>query len=314
MQIIWNELRKMPISNDNKENSQICLKIIFYRKFKTHRTHCFWAAELGFRNFNMIFQNKNQKLIKTKITRFLLLGFWAVSVARIMKFDVSRPNSGSGDIFRNRLTVLFDKSFSKNIFAAKLWNKFYLKCCHVKFVGFQVFLQHEETHCCNRCLKGKLFLRFFKWSIQNVFTSSRSVHILSSKIVVPASQFPTQQRRNMFIQTQDTPNPDSLKFLPGVEVLGKGNTMDFPNGTTAQSSPLAKLLFRIDGVKGVFFGADFITISKQEDAEWGVIKAEIFAVIMDFFSSGLPILTNAQPNSDTREYILIYNFCNIQKW
>ncbi|KAL5277780.1 NFU1 family protein [Megaselia abdita] len=109
-----------------------------------------------------------------------------------------------------------------------------------------------------------------------------------------------QQRRTMFIQTQDTPNPDSLKFLPGVEVLGKGNTMDFPNGTTAQGSPLAKLLFRIDGVKGVFFGGDFITISKQEDAEWGVIKAEIFAVIMDFFSSGLPIVTNAQPNSDTQ--------------
>lgn len=62
----------------------------------------------------------------------------------------------------------------------------------------------------------------------------------------------------------------------------------------------AKLLFRIEGVRAVFFGADFITISKQEDAEWGIIKPEVFAVIMDFFASGLPILNEAKPNSDTQ--------------
>ena len=95
-----------------------------------------------------------------------------------------------------------------------------------------------------------------------------------------------QQHRSMFIQVQDTPNPDSLKFLPGVEVLGKGNTRDFPNLMSAMSSPLAKLLFRIEGVQSVFFGGEFITISKQEDAEWRVLKPEIFAVIMDFFASG----------------------------
>ena len=65
----------------------------------------------------------------------------------------------------------------------------------------------------------------------------------------------------MFIQTQETPNPNSLKFLPGVQVLESG-TMDFPNPTTAHSSHLAKLLFRIDGVKSVFFGTDFISINK----------------------------------------------------
>ncbi|XP_055384833.1 NFU1 iron-sulfur cluster scaffold homolog, mitochondrial-like [Condylostylus longicornis] len=107
-------------------------------------------------------------------------------------------------------------------------------------------------------------------------------------------------KRSMFIQTQDTPNPDSLKFLPGVEVLGKGSTMDFPTGQSAFCSPLAKLLFRVEGVKGVFFGSDFITISKMEDAEWSIIKPELFAVIMDFFSSGLPILNDAKPNSDTQ--------------
>lgn len=120
----------------------------------------------------------------------------------------------------------------------------------------------------------------------------------------------------MFIQTQDTPNPESLKFLPGVEVLGKGNTHDFPSGTTAHGSPLgefpnpllepditfsspAKLLFRVEGVRAVFFGADFITISKEEGAEWSLIKPEVFAVIMDFFASGLPILHESTPNADT---------------
>lgn len=108
----------------------------------------------------------------------------------------------------------------------------------------------------------------------------------------------------MFIQTQDTPNPDSLKFIPGIDVLGKG-TMDFPSVAEAKSSPLAKLLFRIEGVKGVFFGADFITISKHEDSEWGVMKPELFAVIMDFFSSGLPVVTDAKPNTDTGKHIHI---------
>ncbi|XP_034487710.1 NFU1 iron-sulfur cluster scaffold homolog, mitochondrial [Drosophila innubila] len=106
-------------------------------------------------------------------------------------------------------------------------------------------------------------------------------------------------KRSMFIQTQDTPNPDSLKFLPGVEVLGKGNTYDFPSGTTAHCSPLAKLLFRVEGVRAVFFGSDFITISKEESSAWGIIKPEVFAIIMDFFASGLPILHEARPNADT---------------
>lgn len=66
----------------------------------------------------------------------------------------------------------------------------------------------------------------------------------------------------------------------------------------------AKLLFRIEGVRGVFFGGDFITISKQEEAEWGIIKPEIFAVIMDFFASGLPIVHERKPNADTGKYIL----------
>ncbi|RZC34994.1 Ras and/or Nfu N domain containing protein [Asbolus verrucosus] len=105
----------------------------------------------------------------------------------------------------------------------------------------------------------------------------------------------------MFIQTQETPNPNSLKFLPGVQVLEQGQTIDFPTGQDAYCSPLGKLLFRIEGVKGVFLGPDFITVTKiDDDVEWKILKPEIFATIMDFFSSGLPVLTDAVPNSDTQ--------------
>jgi len=98
--------------------------------------------------------------------------------------------------------------------------------------------------------------------------------------------------RSMFIQTQDTPNPQSLKFLPGCTVLEGGGTYDIPSLTAAKGSPLAKLLFRIEGVKGVFFGKDFITVTKHDDDayEWKIMKPEIFATIMDFFTSGLPII------------------------
>lgn len=87
-------------------------------------------------------------------------------------------------------------------------------------------------------------------------------------------------------------------------MLEKGHTMDFPNATAAYCSPLAKILFRVEGVKSVFFGSDYITITKaDDDSEWMVLKPEIYATIMDFFASGLPILTDVKPTSDTRELI-----------
>ena len=111
------------------------------------------------------------------------------------------------------------------------------------------------------------------------------------------------QTRQMFIQTQDTPNPNSLKFIPGVEVLGPGQTKDFPKVTDAYCSPLAKMLFRIQGVKSIFLGPDFITVTKiDEDMDWQVIKPEIFANIMDFFASGLPIVTGEEASADTSNY------------
>ncbi|XP_066246258.1 NFU1 iron-sulfur cluster scaffold homolog, mitochondrial-like [Euwallacea similis] len=111
----------------------------------------------------------------------------------------------------------------------------------------------------------------------------------------------TSNINSMFVQTQETPNPNSLKFLPGVKVLENGQTIDFPKAQDAYCSPLAKLLFRIDGVKSVFLGPDFITITKaDEEVEWKIIKPEIFATVMDFFASNLPVLNEAKPNSDTQ--------------
>lgn len=75
-------------------------------------------------------------------------------------------------------------------------------------------------------------------------------------------------------------------------------TVDFPTVSTAQGSPLAKLLFRVAGVRSVFFGNNFITITKTEDAEWATIKPEVFAIIMDFFVSGLPVISEKRAEED----------------
>lgn len=106
--------------------------------------------------------------------------------------------------------------------------------------------------------------------------------------------------RTMFIQTQDTPNPNSLKFLPGCIVLESG-TMDFAGPRDAYTSPLARQLFRIDGVKSVFLGPDFITITRTDvDCDWKVLKPDVFATIMDFFTSGLPVVSDENtPRADT---------------
>lgn len=86
--------------------------------------------------------------------------------------------------------------------------------------------------------------------------------------------------------------------------------MDFPNATTAACSPLAKLLFRVEGVKSVFFGSDYITLTKIDDyVEWMVLKPEVYAIIMDFFASGLPVLTDVKPTSDTRKFYMLYISC-----
>ena len=95
----------------------------------------------------------------------------------------------------------------------------------------------------------------------------------------------------MFIQTEATPNPATLKFLPGRTVLASG-TLDMRDLEEASHSPLAERLFGIKGVNGVFFGADFITVSKS-DGEWHQLKPAILGAIMEHFMSGEPLLRDA---------------------
>jgi Thioredoxin-like proteins and domains len=89
----------------------------------------------------------------------------------------------------------------------------------------------------------------------------------------------------MFIQTEQTPNPQTLKFLPGKVVMDEG-TAFYQNIDEAQESPFAKRLFSVDGVEGVFFGSDFITVKKSESFDWQVLKPSVLGGIIDHFNSG----------------------------
>lgn len=95
----------------------------------------------------------------------------------------------------------------------------------------------------------------------------------------------------MFIQTEQTPNPATLKFLPGLQVA-PGGAVDFPAAQDAVGkSPLAERLFQVDGVTAVFFGYDFVTVTKAEDQEWFTLKPAVLGAIMEHFTAGRPILT-----------------------
>lgn len=100
----------------------------------------------------------------------------------------------------------------------------------------------------------------------------------------------------MFIQTESTPNPTTLKFLPGQAVLEMG-TADFPTKDTANSSPLAGRIFSVDGVEAVFLGMDFVTVTKANNFEWDHIKPAILGAIMEHFQSGAPAIEGEQSSS-----------------
>lgn len=106
----------------------------------------------------------------------------------------------------------------------------------------------------------------------------------------------------MFIQTEATPNPTTLKFLPGREVLA-GEPRDFRDADVAGVSPMASALFAINGVEGVFLGADFISVTKN-DTDWSHIKPAILGAIMEHFLSGAPIIADSvtQPESGGEEF------------
>ena len=106
----------------------------------------------------------------------------------------------------------------------------------------------------------------------------------------------------MFIQTESTPNPATLKFLPGRAVL-EGGAVEFTMAEDARQSPLASALFAINGVTNVFFGGDFVSVTKDA-GEWQHLKPAILGAIMEHFMSGGPLLTGAAPavNSDSAEF------------
>jgi Fe-S cluster biogenesis protein NfuA len=93
----------------------------------------------------------------------------------------------------------------------------------------------------------------------------------------------------MFIQTEPTPNPATMKFNPGEPVLSDG-TANFTDAEAARRSPLAERLFMIDGVTGVFLGSDFVSVTKDGSAEWQLLKPPILGVIMEHYVSGAPML------------------------
>jgi Fe-S cluster biogenesis protein NfuA len=101
----------------------------------------------------------------------------------------------------------------------------------------------------------------------------------------------------MFIQTEATPNPATLKFLPGKPVL-PGGTRDYRNAEAAAESPLAHKLFSVNGVAGVFLGQDFITVTRS-GAEWPHMKPAILGLIMDHYLSGEPVLLGESPRAET---------------
>lgn len=98
----------------------------------------------------------------------------------------------------------------------------------------------------------------------------------------------------MFIQTETTPNPLTLKFLPGREVMSAGGTAFYTSKTSAdKESPLAATLLEIEGVNAVFLGSDFITVTKAENADWSTMKALLLTTIMDHFVAGKPVMQMA---------------------
>ncbi|XP_028845160.1 NFU1 iron-sulfur cluster scaffold homolog, mitochondrial [Denticeps clupeoides] len=151
-----------------------------------------------------------------------------------------------------------------------------------------------------------------RWSLSQLLRSNKAFHyrlrvrgkshsLCSAGATWNNSMFQSVKLsvRWLSVQTQDTPNPRSLKFIPGKPVLGTG-TLDFPTSSAAGCSSLARHLFQVEGVKSVFFGPDFITVTKNDDdIEWVDIKSHVVETITEFFKSGEPITTGTIPSESS---------------
>ena len=102
----------------------------------------------------------------------------------------------------------------------------------------------------------------------------------------------------MFIQTEGTPNPATLKFIPGCDVMGRAGTANFTSAEMAIRSPLAVRLFETDGVDGVFLGGDFVTVTKTDEKEWETLKPMILGAIMEHFTAGNAVIESGVDDDD----------------
>ena len=104
----------------------------------------------------------------------------------------------------------------------------------------------------------------------------------------------------MFIQTEPTPNPDTLKFIPGETVAGSSGPFDFTGPESAEVSPLAQAVFAVTGVRSVFLGRDFLSISKDSDMDWKHVRPMVLAAIMDHYMAGLPVIEGVATEPDAK--------------
>jgi Fe-S cluster biogenesis protein NfuA len=105
----------------------------------------------------------------------------------------------------------------------------------------------------------------------------------------------------MFIETEATPNPATLKFLPGQDVMGARGTADFTGPETAARSPLAARLFELDGVARVFLGADFVTVTKTNESDWQALRPQVLGAIMEHSLAGRPVLAGDESESEEED-------------
>jgi len=104
----------------------------------------------------------------------------------------------------------------------------------------------------------------------------------------------------MFIQTEKTPNPATLKFLPGQEVSAYG-VAEFKSPEETARAPLAQRLFKLQGVRGVMFGADFVSVSKADDTDWSMLKPMVLAALMEHFSTGQPVMLEPEKREESAQ-------------
>jgi Fe-S cluster biogenesis protein NfuA len=111
----------------------------------------------------------------------------------------------------------------------------------------------------------------------------------------------TLLREVMFIQTEDTPNPATMKFLPGQPVAGTRGGVDFPSREDSGASALARRLFAIDGVERVYMGVDFVSVTKTSAADWEYLRTLVLAAIMEHYVSGLPVFDDEAADGEDEE-------------